>query len=119
MSKTDKNEIKLIRIQIGCIIKYERLSKGLSQEELSVRIDTTSTTIGRIERAEHSCNWEILILICNQLNIEIERLFSLKSNKELQLIISNTIDLEKKLTKEKNNYYNSLKKRIEKEFALL
>ncbi len=119
MSKLDKTKIKLLRLQIGCIIKYERLSNGLSQEQLSVHIDSTSTTIGRIERAEHSCNWEILILICDQLNIKIEKLFLLKSKKELQLIITETIGLEKKLTKEKRDYYNSLKKRIENEFNLI
>ena len=119
MSRIDKTKIKLIRLQIGCIIKFERLNKGLSQEQLSVLIESTSTTIGRIERAEHSSNWEILMQICEELDIPIGTLFKLEKKEGLLLIVKNTIKLEQKLTEEKRNYYKSLEKIIERYYSLL
>lgn len=119
MSRMDKTKIKLIRLQIGCIIKLERLKKGLSQGELSLLANSTSTTIGRIERAEHSSNWEILLIICDQLNLQIGKLFILKEKDDLLSIVKRTFELEQKLTTEKRNYYILLEERIEKEYSLL
>jgi DNA-binding XRE family transcriptional regulator len=118
MSGVNKTKIRLIRLQIGCIIKLARLKKGLSQGELALLTDCTSTTIGRIERAEHSSNWEILLLICDQLNIQVGKLFVLKQKNDLLSIVKHIFQLEQKLTTEKKNYYIELTERIEKEYSL-
>jgi len=119
MGGMDKTKIKLIRLQIGCIIKLERLKKGLSQGELSLLTNSTSTTIGRIERAEHSTNWETLLIICDQLKLQIGKLFILKDKDDLLSIVKKTFELEQKLTTEKKNYYILLEDTIEKEYRLL
>lgn len=116
MQKYNDNEIELLSIQIGCTIKFERLKKGISQEELGLVIGSNSTMIGRIERYENSTNWQNLLKISQILEIDYDSLFKLKPIEEILLIIEGCIQLEKKLTVEKENYYSFLKKMIKEKF---
>ncbi len=113
MKTYDIDKIELIRLQIGCMIKHARLKKGISQEELALSINSTSTTIGRIERAEHNSSWDLLLLISNYLDLNFGSLFTLIKKDELHTIVKETIKLERKLTNEKNRYYETLLRKIQ------
>lgn len=91
-------------------VKLSRLQKGLSQEELGLRIGANSTLIGRIERFEMSTSWTNLYKVCNELDIDYSSLFQLRTLSQLMLIIEDCLKLENRLTTEKRNYYNFLKK---------
>ncbi|SFS83842.1 DNA-binding transcriptional regulator, XRE-family HTH domain [Zhouia amylolytica] len=119
MVKYSEEEIELLGIQIGCVIKLARLTKGLSQEELSLLVGSNSTNIGRIERAEHTSGWDKLLMICQQLNIDHSKLFLLKNEKSLLDIVDQSLSLEKKLNQDKKDYYTFLKKSISNKFKSL
>lgn len=112
----NKKEIKLLNIQIGCVLRYARLEKGLSQHELALLMDTNPTMIGRIERSENVSSWDKIFSLSQQLDIKFCKLFTLKEKDQLLLLIEKSYELEEKLTGEKKNYYNHLKKRIEEEY---
>ncbi|WP_066223739.1 helix-turn-helix transcriptional regulator [Formosa haliotis] len=109
-------ELSILNIQIGCELKLARLKKGLSQHQLSLILDTNSTSIGRIERFENSCSWDKLYLLSQNLEIEFCNLFKLKTLNELLFIVNETINLEEKLTQTKREYYTSLKQLIKEKF---
>jgi len=115
----NEKEIKLINIQIGCILRLARLKKGLSQHDLSLLLGSNPTMIGRIERFENSCSWDKIYSISLLLEINFIELFTLKSKDELLSIIEESLTLEGKLTLDKRKYYNILKSTITKEYSLL
>jgi len=108
MKKYSNKEINLLSLQVGCNIRLERLRKGLSQEELGLAIGSNSTMIGRIERAENVTAWQNLLKVSQELNINYESLFVLKSKEDIILMIKECFALENKLTTEKTNYYKKL-----------
>ena len=106
----------MLNIQIGCILRYARLKKGLSQLELSLLLGTNPTMVGRVERFENVSGWDKIYLICQQLEIDFTGLFNLKSKDELLSLVNGSIKLDTKLTKEKKEYYESLKIKINEGF---
>lgn len=114
MRKYTDEELKLLEIQIGFTIRLARLKGNLSQHDLSLLVGTSSTNIGRIERAEHISGWDKLLLICQHLNIDYCKLFILKDKKELMSLVEESFNLEKKLNQDKRDYYSYLKKMISK-----
>jgi transcriptional regulator with XRE-family HTH domain len=112
-------ELQLINIQIGCMLRLARLKQKLSQFALGVKIDYTSTMIGRIERFENVSGWDKIYTISQYLNVDYCRLFVLKSKESLLSIVEESFKLEEKLTQEKIDYYNFLKKTIINKFDLL
>jgi len=112
MKLYSKEEIKLLRIQIGCVIRKSRLEKKLSQEDVGHLVDTNSTGIGRIERGENVRGWENLILICQHLEVDLSTLFYLKSKTEILKIIEDTFKMEVKLNQGKRDYYHFLIKQV-------
>src|SRR5690606_13387465 len=108
MKKYSNKEINLLSLQVGCNIRLERLRKGLSQEKLALAIESNSTMIGRIERAENVTAWQNLLKVSQELNINYESLFVLKSKEDIILMIKECFALENKLTTEKTNYYKKL-----------
>ncbi|WP_335965124.1 helix-turn-helix transcriptional regulator [Galbibacter sp. PAP.153] len=117
MEKYNVEELELLAIQIGCIIRLSRLENKLSQEELALLVGTNSTRIGRIERAEHISGWDKLLLICQQLKIDFTGLFSLKTKRELLIIIEDSFNLEERLNQDKKDYYSFLKKIVSKKYS--
>lgn len=93
MYKWDSEEIK---IQIGIIFKLYRLRKGLSQFQLANEIDLSKDYIGRIERGTTNPTIEIIITMCNFLEVDIIQVFSKLSKSQLESMISETILLEEK-----------------------
>ena len=72
-------EIKLLNIQIGCILRLARLKKGLSQHDLSLLLGSNPTMIGRIERFENISSWDKIYSISQQLDVNFSDLFTLNT----------------------------------------
>ncbi|MCR4264224.1 MAG: helix-turn-helix domain-containing protein [Candidatus Roizmanbacteria bacterium] len=64
-----------ILIIFGEKVRAERLSQGISQEELAARAGVHRTYIGMIERAEKNITLENIEKIAKALHISIEELF--------------------------------------------
>lgn len=93
MYKWESEEIKS---QIGIIFKLYRLRKGLSQFQLANEIDLSKDYIGRIERGTTNPTIEIIITVCNFLEVDIIQVFSKLNQSQLESIKSETILLEEK-----------------------
>ncbi|AYN67526.1 XRE family transcriptional regulator [Euzebyella marina] len=119
MRKYSDSEIELINIQIGCLLRLARLRKGLSQLDLGHQIDSNSTLIGRIERAEGKTGWEKIYMLSKQLGINFNELFELKDKEALIAIVKESLRYEDKLTQEKKKYYTLLITRIELKYKQL
>jgi transcriptional regulator with XRE-family HTH domain len=111
--------IELLNIQIGCILKLHRLRQVLSQQQIAVAIDSNSTTIGRIERAEVVGGWDKIYRICHALNIDYSQLFILLPIKKLIEMVDEIYSHEKKLSNVKEEYYLKLKENIRLKFGEL
>jgi transcriptional regulator with XRE-family HTH domain len=119
METASEMELNLINLQIGCMLRLARLKQNFSQHSLGVRIGYTSTMIGRVERAESVSGWDKIYTISRYLRIDFKSLFVLKSLESLILIVEESFNLEVKLTQEKIDYYNFLKKSLRTKFDLL
>lgn len=60
---------------IGMRIKELRKRKGLSQEELAEKADTSANYLSRMERGTENPTLEMLIKIANALGVEMWELF--------------------------------------------
>lgn len=118
MRKYYEEEIKLLNIQIGCILRLARLKKGLSQHDLSLLLGSNPTMIGRIERFENISSWDKIYSISQQLDVNFSELFTLRSKDELLSIVEESLKLEDKLTLDKREYYSILKSTITKKYSL-
>jgi len=119
MQNYNDNEIDILALQIGCLIKFKRLEKNLSQEDIGLFIDSNATMIGRVERAETSPSWQNLLKIFQAVGLDDESMFQLKSLEENLLIVEKCLSLEKKLTKEKQDYYEAVKKLLKDKYKNL
>lgn len=119
MRKYAQIELELLNIQIGCMLRFARLKRGLSQLDLSLLLGTNPTMIGRIERFENVSGWDKLLSISQQLNVDFCNLFVLKSKEELLLVVEKSFKLEDKLTEEKREYYDYLKSLILDRYSVL
>ncbi|VXC43935.1 helix-turn-helix domain-containing protein [Chryseobacterium sp. 8AT] len=86
-----------IKHQIGIVFKLHRLRKGLSQFQIATEIDLSKDYIGRIERGKTNPTIEIIIAVCNFLEIDLLLLFSKVSQSQLDSMTSETKLLEEKL----------------------
>ncbi|MGB4447484.1 MAG: helix-turn-helix transcriptional regulator [Cloacibacterium sp.] len=108
MQEYSNEQLDALALQIGCIVRLERLKKKLSQEDLGLLIGSNKTTIGRLERYENSTSWKILFKVCQSLKIEYNPLFVLKPLEFIISIIKESYSLEEKLTSEKEKFYKNL-----------
>lgn len=119
MRNYSNNILELLNIQIGCIIKVNRIRKNISQHDLSLILDLNPTAIGRIERAEVISGWDRIFVICKELDINFASLFTLSSRQELLKIVEEIYQNDHKLNHEKKQYYNNLKREINRRFEEL
>ncbi|REE27266.1 hypothetical protein DFQ09_10194 [Winogradskyella pacifica] len=119
MIKYNEKELQLLNIQIGCVLRLARLKQELSQLTLSLMLNSNPTMVGRVERFENVSSWDKIYIISQLLDIDFCELFVLKSKDRLLSILEESINLEDKLTKEKRNYYSSLKSKIINEYDSL
>ena len=75
--------------------------------------------IGRVERGESVSGWDKIYTISKSLNVNFNSLFILKDKDTLISIVEESFKLEVKLTQEKVDYYNFLKKTLINQFILL
>lgn len=116
MNESKKEFLNLLNIQIGCIIKVNRLRKDKSQHDLSLAILSNPTAIGRIERAEVISGWDRIYILCQELNICISDLYNLLPQNDLLLMVDEIYSLEQKLNDEKKEYYSKLKATIKEKY---
>jgi transcriptional regulator with XRE-family HTH domain len=119
MLEINKLRLQLINIQIGCVFRYARLRRGISQDDLGLLIGYSSTMIGRVERFENFSGWDKIYTISEELNENFDKLFILKTELELLNIVSESFKLEDRLNQDKIDYYDFLKKTIKNNFTLL
>jgi|TARA_R100000501_G_C2630108_1_gene125171 transcriptional regulator with XRE-family HTH domain len=119
MNVYSREEFDLLAIQVGSILRLNRLKLNLSQEDLAQQLGINSTKIGRIERAEHICAWNQLLQLSQKLKIDHRKLFVLKEKNQLLSIISQSYNLEKRLNQDKKDYYAFLTKMIENKYKNL
>lgn len=108
--------IKIISVNVGCMIRLARLKNKISQHELGIKSGTDNTSIGRIERGEVSTAWYKIVLICQYLGLDYDSLFTIRTKAELLELVNECYILETKLTEEKRQYYVKLKNHIESLF---
>ena len=113
MENEVNKDIRKLQIQIGCIVRLNRLRQGLSQLDLSLKFGSNSTLIGRIERAASISGWDKIYILSKLLGIPFEDLYYIKPKRDLLKIVSEARDLEEKLTTEKAQYYDGLVSEIE------
>lgn len=116
MQEYSNEEIDALGLQIGCLIRVERLRKKISQENLGLIIGSNNTTIGRIERFENSTNWKHLLKVCQTLNLDFHSLFNLQPLANILTIIKECISLEDRLTSQKEQYYKDLEIAVKRAF---
>ena len=116
MTKNSEIELQQINIQIGCVLRLARLRNEFSQLILSGLIPLDSTMIGRIERAENFSSWEKIYILSKFFDIDFNDLIKLKTRVELLDIVEQSLELEKKLTDKKREYYAQLEKKIKSLF---
>jgi transcriptional regulator with XRE-family HTH domain len=112
-------EINLLNIQIGCVLRFARLEKGVSQFSLSLILGTNQTMIGRIERAENFTSWEKIFEFSEYFQLDFGSLFKLKERDNILALIKDSYNLEKKLTEQKKRYYKLLEKTVIENFSQL
>lgn len=110
MSKYGIKELHLLNIQIGCELKLARLKKKISQEDLGLSIDADKTKIARIEK--NASNWNTIYLVSQELSIDFQSLFILKSKREILSLIDECKKEDTKLTAIKIKHYEDLKKTV-------
>ena len=108
MQEYSNEQLDALALQIGCMLRVERLRKKISQEDLGLLIGSNKTTIGRLERYESSTSWKILFKVCQTLKIDFNSLFVLKPLDVILSMIKEAYSLEEKLTSEKEQYYVNL-----------
>ncbi len=116
MQEYSNEQLDALALQIGCMVRLERLNKKLSQEDLGLLIGSNKTTIGRLERYESSTSWKILFKVCQSLKIDFNSMFVLKPLDFILSIIQQAYSLEEKLTAEKEQFYAKLEMEAKKRF---
>jgi transcriptional regulator with XRE-family HTH domain len=119
MNENPKDLLELLNIQIGCIIKINRLRKDISQHDLSLVLDLNPTAIGRIERAEVTSGWDRIYILSQELRIPFSDLFVLMPERDLLLIVDEILSLETKLNDEKKEFYRTLISKIKDKHSRL
>ena len=67
-------QVSTLRITIASTIKSARKTKGYKQSVLSKKVGCNQATISRIEAAATGVDLELLLKICNELNIPVSTL---------------------------------------------
>lgn len=75
-------DVNDVNVKVGLMIKKYRMSKGLTQEELSFEAGLHRTYIGHVERAEKNITIKNVEKIAKGLNIDISELFDFSKLKE-------------------------------------
>ncbi len=91
MFKWESEELKM---QIGVIFKLHRLRKKLSQFQVGNEVDLTKDYIGIIERGKANPTIEVLIKLCNFLEVDINLLVTKATSSQLQAFKLEILELD-------------------------
>ena len=81
--KMNGYDIKKIRRNLGLAIRYVRKKKDLTLSEVSSICETTNSTLSGIETGRiETVKFDMLLRICNALDITLEDLVSLCEKRE-------------------------------------
>lgn len=69
-------------VSIGNIVKNLRINKGLSQDELSRRVDFDRTYLSRVESGKQNMTVDALLKICDGLGVTIKEFFNFNGGRE-------------------------------------
>lgn len=94
-----KWDIEELKVQIGIIIRLARLRKQLSQFQLGNEVDLTKDYVGIIERGRTNPTIEVIVKICNFLDIELTDVFQVASKNQLEAF---NLEIQKLETNSKN-----------------
>ncbi len=117
MSDAHEDLVELLNIQIGCILRYERLKLHLSQLQLGLEIGMSDILIGRIERALNFSSWDKIYIYWKYVNITADELFSIKNRDQLLDIVEKSYELEPKKSPNTKLYYENLKEFVKQKFS--
>lgn len=67
---------------VGQRIRELRLKRGLGQEDLAEKLNTTKQTISRYENGDRAANQDILFELSSILNVSINEFFPKKEEKQ-------------------------------------
>lgn len=105
MSETDKN--------VGERIRFYRLQKGLSQEQLAFKAEINPSYIGQIELGKKSTTIKTLDKIVNALDITFEDIFSfdkdMNNSSEFPIIDKIKVQLKDRSIEDQDSIYNIMK----------
>lgn len=96
-----KWNVEELKVQIGIIIRLARLRKQLSQFQLGNEVDLTKDYVGIIERGRTNPTIEVIVKICNFLDIELSTLFTPLIDYE-RAVLETEIEILEKEFKNKN-----------------
>lgn len=91
-----KWNLEKLKIQVGIYVRLHRLRKGISQFQLAIEVGLSKDYIGLIERGKSNPTLEIIVKICNYIDLDISMLFSTMSETELNSVKLEIDELEKK-----------------------
>jgi len=73
--------------ELGKMIKYQRRSLGLTQEELAEEVGMTKAVLGQVERGERSITVERLVLLADRFGVTVDFLLNgYKFNEHTQVM---------------------------------
>jgi transcriptional regulator with XRE-family HTH domain len=67
---------------LGDRVRYLRMQKGMTQEELGFAVGNSGKQIGRIERGENNVTTSIIYQISKVLKVEVKTIFDFKIEKK-------------------------------------
>lgn len=91
-----KWNLEELKIQIGIYVRLHRLRKGISQFQLAIELGLSKDYIGLIERGKTNPTLEIIVKICNFIDLDISEIVAAKSEAELSSAKLEIEELEKK-----------------------
>lgn len=95
---------------VGTRIRFEREKQGLSREAFAEMVGLSPFYIGQIERDERNMSIEVLMKICDFLNVSIDYILKGYVKYMENICIMETFD---------NNYYDSLDDEIKNLLSIL
>ena len=91
-----KCNIEDLKIQMGIFIKLYRLRSELSQFQLGIEVGHSRDYIGLIERGKVNPSFEIIVKMCNFINLDLALIVSKISTVKKQELLDEILQLEQK-----------------------
>ncbi|MDP2247261.1 MAG: helix-turn-helix transcriptional regulator [Nitrosomonadales bacterium] len=107
-------------MELGKIVKKLREKKGLSQDELAFRTNTSAANISRIENAKHGAGQELLEALAKEFGYKLYELIALAENIDTPAIPADLDAGESEMLadyRNMNNTQREILRQISKQFV--